>query len=81
MGYLGHFYDRNDRTSVCKDNSDNIILFYWKPVFYITINSYISHILHGHLSGNPLLVLNLKALRYSDSFISLDTKSNIFGPR
>ena len=39
------------------------------------------HILHGHPSGTYLLILNLKPLRDSDSFISLGTKSHIFGPR
>ena len=41
MGYLGDFYDRNDRTTVCKDNSDNIICFtgnrflYYYKLLYI----------------------------------------------
>ena len=39
------------------------------------------HILHGHPSGTQLLILNLKAFRDSDSFISFGTKSHIFGPR
>ena len=35
----------------------------------------------GHLSGTHLLIVNFKALRDSDSFISLDTKSHILGSR
>ena len=42
---------------------------------------YILHILHGHPSGTHLLILNLKPLRDSDSFISLGTKSHIFKTR
>ena len=56
-----------------------------KISFYVTINPtcprYILYILHGHPSGTHLLILNLKPLRDSDSFISLGTKSRIFGPR
>ena len=45
--------------------------------FYVIINptcsKYILHILHGHPSGTHLLILDLKALRDSDSFIFLGT--------
>ena len=46
-----------------------------------TCPRYILHILHGHHSGTHLLISNLKPLRDSDSFISLGTKSHVFGPR
>ena len=56
-----------------------------KTIFYVIINPtcprYILYILHGHPSGIRLLILNLKALRDSDSFISLGTKSHIFEPK
>ena len=38
-------------------------------------------LLHGHPSWTHLLILNLKALKDSDSFISLGAKSHIYGPR
>ena len=56
-----------------------------KTSFYVIINPlcrrYILHILHGHPSGTHLLILNLNALRDSDSLVSMGTKSQIFGPR
>ena len=52
--------------------------------FYDIINPtcprYILHVLHGNPSGTHLFILHLKALRDSDSFISLGIKSQIFGP-
>ena len=77
---------KNDRALVCNDNSDNIKFYFTKKLaFYVTINPtcprYILHILHGHPSGTHLLILNLKPLRDSDSFISLGTKSHISRPR
>ena len=38
-------------------------------------------ILHGHPSETHLLILNLKALRDSNCFISFGTKLHVFGPR
>ena len=62
-----------------------IFLCFYVQFFYVIINptcqSYIFHILQGHHSGTHLLILNLKALRDSGSFISLGAKSHIFGPR
>ena len=56
-----------------------------KTSFFIIMNpTYrrnILHILYGYFSRIHLLILNLKTLRDSDSFASLDTKSGIFGPR
>ena len=56
-----------------------------KQFFYVikspTCLRYILHIIQGHPSGTNLLILNLKALRDADSFISLGSKSYIFGSR
>ena len=49
-------------------------LCYYKP----SCSRYILHILHGHPSGTHLLILNLNALRDSDSLVSMGTKSHIF---
>ena len=46
-----------------------------------TFPGYTMQILHGHLSGIHLFILNLKALRVLGCFISLSTKSHIFEPR
>ena len=54
---------------------------FFKVIVNPTCPRYILHILHGHPSWTNLLILNLKPLRDSDSFISLGTKSHIFGPR
>ena len=73
---------RIDTALVYNDNSDNIQFdFTENQFFYVIINStcprQILHVLHGHPSRIRLLILNLKALRVSDSFISLGTKSHI----
>ena len=56
-----------------------------KTRFYVitnrTCSRYFLYILHGHPSRNHVLILNLEALRDSDSFISLGTKSDIFRSR
>ena len=53
--------------------------------FYVNTNPtclrYILHILHEYLSETNLSILNSKALRISECFISLGTKSHIFRPR
>ena len=56
-----------------------------KTGFNVNINPtcprYTPHILHGHSSGTHVLILDLKALRVSDCFVSLGTKSHIFETR
>ena len=42
---------------------------------------YTLRMLHANLSGIHFSILNLKALKVSDCFITLDTKSHDFGPR
>ena len=50
--------------------------------FHVTTwSKYILHVLHGHPSGTHLLILNVKALKDSSSFISFDAKSHILGCR
>ena len=50
--------------------------------YKLHLPKYILHILHGILQGPTFLsILNLNVLRDSDFFISLYTKSHIFGAR
>ena len=77
---------KDNRAFAYNGNSDNMqFCFTGSQYFYAIISStcpkYVLHILHGHTSGIHLLILNLKALTDSDFFISLNTKSHIFGPR
>ena len=76
---IGHLYTMVTMVTYNFISLKTSFLCYYKP--HLTCPRYILHILHGHLSGTPPLILNLKALTDSDCFISLGTKSHIFGHR
>ena len=75
---------RNDRALVCNDkvitynfsSLETNFLFYYKPHLPGLYFSYFTRTFFR----DPPSLLNLKALRDLDSFISLGTKSHIFGP-
>ena len=77
--------DLYNRQLVCSDNSDIFVLLHLKLVLFVSVSPtcprYAFHILHGHASRTYILILNLKSLRDSDSFISVGAKPYIFGTR
>ena len=71
---------------VCNYNIDQIlILIYWKPVSYFSMNPiwliYILYVLHEHPSWTHLFSLTFKTMRDSEYFVSLGTISYFFRPR
>ena len=62
-------------------NFNSLKTFFFYVIIHPTCQRYILHNLHGHPSGTHLLILNFKALRDSDSFISLGPNPVAFGPR